>query len=90
MEIKHISAQAGQPSTFWKGASGNWYLTKAEAETDNTSRAVNPKDYELKKSFWNAHQKQIITCAAIVGCLLAIYMAYKFKDKLFKMPKKLL
>ena len=87
MNVQHISAKPGQPSTFWQGASGNWYLTKAAAEKDVAMTAVNPKDYELKKSFWNAHQKQIITCAAIVGCLLAIYMAYKFKDKLFKLPK---
>ena len=87
MNVQHISAKAGQPSTFWQGASGNWYLTKAEATKDDTTKAVNPKDYELKKSFWNAYQKQIITAAAIIGCLLAIYMAYKFKDKLFKLPK---
>ena len=90
MTPKHISAQAGQPSTFWQGASGNWYLTKSEAQKDDTAKAVNPDSYVLKKSFWHKHQTTIIAVLAVIGCLLAIYMAYKFKEKLFKLPKNLM
>lgn len=87
MEVKHISAKAGNPSTFWKGESGNWYVTKKAALKDNTSFAVNPEAYKIKKSFYYQYQTQIILVLAVVGCCLAVYTAYKFKDKLFpKLP----
>jgi len=86
MKPLHISAAAGQPSTFWQGASGNWYAKKALARTDNPAFAVNPDEYRIAKSFWHRNQRAIIAVSAIVGCLLAIYIAYHFKKQLFKVP----
>jgi hypothetical protein len=87
MTSKHISAKSGDPNTFWQGASGRWYCTKKEAETDEASAAVNPDTYVIKKTFWNAHSKQIYLIAGIITIALVAYMAYTFKDKL--VPKEL-
>lgn len=66
----NISASPGNPSTFWKSASGRYYRTKAEAVTDEAEHAVNPEDYVYVKSFWAQNKKTIIWCA--VAALLVV------------------
>ena len=56
----NISAAQGQPSTFWKSATGLYYKTKAEAEKNDKSKAVNPNDYAITRSFWTQHKKSIL------------------------------
>jgi len=63
----NISAEQGQPSTFWKSETGLFYKTKAEAEKDDKTKAVNPNDYAMSKSFWAQHKKTIITCVILLA-----------------------
>jgi len=63
----NISAEQGQPSTFWKSETGLFYKTKAEAVKDDKTKAVNPNDYAIKKSFWQQHKSSIITAVIIIA-----------------------
>ena len=63
----NISAEQGQPSTFWKSETGLFYKTKAEAVKDDKTKAVNPKDYAIQKSFWQQHKSSIITAVIIIA-----------------------
>ena len=83
VEVVHISAKEGQPSTFWKSASGKYYRTKMEAELD-TGVAVNPDDYRVDVSFFVKYKTYILGAfiAAVVAGLLiwgAPKIAAKFK-----------
>ena len=63
----NISAEQGQPSTFWKSETGLFYKTKAEAVKDDKTKAVNPNDYAIQKSFWQQHKSSIITAVIIIA-----------------------
>lgn len=80
----HISAKEGEPSTFWKSASGKYYRTKKEAEKDQGT-AVNPEDYRIDVSFFTKYKTYILGafCAAIVAALI-IWGAPKIAAKLGK------
>ena len=76
MEVKHISANPGSPSTFWSPDNEHWYTNKKDAEKNDTSKAVNPDDYVVKKSFWAANKKVIIgflIFALLVGGGIYLY-----------------
>ncbi len=73
----NISAEQGQPSTFWQGASGRWYRTMALATTDKAADAVNPEDYMYKKSFWAQNKKTILWCA--VAAVIVVGMVFLWK-----------
>ena len=79
----HISAAAGQPSTFWQGSSGRWYRSIADARADRAANSVNPEDFVIPRPFWRRRQRLIIAAIAVIGCLLAVYTAYHFRKKLF-------
>ena len=63
----NISAEQGQPSTFWKSETGLFYKTKAEAVKDDKTKAVNPNDYAIQKSFWQQHKQAIIISILILA-----------------------
>jgi len=76
MEVLNISAAQGDPSTFWQGASGRYYRTKADAETDDMSKAVDPANYYYSKSFWAKNKKTIIwsiVAIIIIGGMIWLY-----------------
>ena len=76
MYKKNISAAPGQPSTFWSSDNIHWYRTKAEAEKNDVSKAVDPAQYEIKKSFFAQHKALCITL--IVAAIVAAgYYGYK-------------
>lgn len=63
---RNISAQSGQPSTFWSYDEGKtWYRTKELALQGNAQDQVNPNEYVYKKSFWAQNKKTILVCGAI-------------------------
>ena len=66
----HIPAAEGQPSTFWKSASGKYYRTKAEAVTDNGTNAVNPEKFRIDKSFFTKYKTYILG-AFVAACVVA-------------------
>lgn len=73
MYKKNISAEPGQPSTFWSKDGENWYRTKAEAEQNDVSKAVNPDDYAIEKSFWQSNKKWIIAVLILVIAGVGVY-----------------
>ncbi len=77
MQKIHISAEPGQPSTFWSQDGKNWYRTKQEAEVNDIAKAVNPDDYKITKSFWNEHKKAIIISGAVITIAVVIFVLYK-------------
>lgn len=80
----HISAEEGQPSTFWKSQSGKYYRTKAEAEKDS-GKAVNPEDYRIDLSFFSKYKTYILGAfvAAVITAAI-IYFAPKITAKFGK------
>lgn len=85
MNIMHISAAPGDPSTFWQGASGRWYRTKALAESDIQGNAENPEDYRIEKTFLDKHGKIILIGLLIVGLIAGTgYYLYKNKTLIIK------
>lgn len=68
----NIDAAPGQPSTFWVSNSGRYYRTYAEAKADNPTKAVNPQDYVVKKSFYQQHKKVIWACLIILAAGLSV------------------
>ena len=84
VEVVHISAKEGDPSTFWKSASGKYYLTKSEAVNDN-GNAVNPDDYRIDVSFFTKYKTYILG-ALVAACVAAavIYFAPVIATKLNK------
>ena len=83
-QVIHISAQEGQPSTFWKSASGKYYRTKDEAIKDS-GMAVNPDNYKVQVSFLAKYKNYILGAlvAAIVTAAL-FYFVPKIAAKLKK------
>lgn len=77
MTYKVISAEPGNPSTFWQGASGRWYRSREDAKKDNVAKAVNPDDYIYYRSFWAHNKKTIIWCLVFVILILAFVYLYK-------------
>ena len=76
MEVKHISANPGSPSTFWSTDNVHWYTNKKDAEKNDTSKAVNPDDYVVKKSVWAANKKAFLWClliALLIGGGIYLY-----------------
>lgn len=84
METINISALPGQPSTFWKSTSGKWYTTKAAALRDDPAQAVNPEDYQISKSFFAKHKKQIIATAIMVAVVILYALGKAGKLKFLK------
>lgn len=85
MDKINISAAPGQPSTFWTKDGVTWYRTKTDAEKGDTSKAVNPQDYEIKKSFFAQHK--VLCIILLVAALAAVgYYGYKHHwfDKFIK------
>lgn len=80
MQKMNISAAPGQPSTFWSQDGEHWYRTKAEAEKNDTAKAVNPKDFEIKKSFFAQHKT---VCIIVLVLLLAAAGFYGYKKGWF-------
>lgn len=75
---KHISAQAGQPSTFWSPDNGKtWYRSKKEAEKGDASVAVNPQDFVYNKSFWAQNKKTILWCLGFLVVLGVCFYLYR-------------
>lgn len=87
MRIKYISALPGHPSTFWAGASGRWYRTKAQAEQDHASCSVNPEQYVMQKSFFAANKKTILITLAIVAIVCGGIYLYKKGTIVFHFKK---
>lgn len=84
VQVVHISAAEGDPSTFWMSKSGKYYLTKAEAEKDK-GKVVNPDDYKLNTSFLKKYRKYIL--AALIGAIVVagiLYAAPKIAAKFKK------
>lgn len=76
----NIDAAPGQPSTFWVSNSGRYYRTYAQAKADNPTLAVNPRDYVLKKSFYQQHKCIIWACVVLlVAGLSVVYLFDKNK-----------
>lgn len=74
MICKQISAKPGEPSTFWSNDNGTtWYLSKADAQTGDKTKAVNPDDYVYTKSFLAANKKTLLTCGLLVLVLAGIF-----------------
>jgi len=70
----HISAKAGDPSTLWQNTGSNrYYRTKAEAETDDATKAVNPADYSIEKTFWQKHGKKVLIGLGIVILVAVVW-----------------
>jgi hypothetical protein len=63
----NISAEQGQPSTFWKSETGLFYTTKADAVKNIPANSVNPNDYAIQKSFWQQHKQAIIISIIILA-----------------------
>ncbi len=63
----NISAEQGQPSTFWKSETGLFYTTKADAVKNIPANSVNPNDYAIQKSFWQQHKKTILVSLLILA-----------------------
>lgn len=76
LQSKNINALPGQPSTFWTTDGVNWYRTKAQAEVNDTSLAVNPDDYVAPKSTWKANKKVILIWAAVLLLLGVAFYAW--------------
>ena len=77
LQIKHISAENGQPSTFYSADGGQtWYTKKAQALGTEKGTAVNPNDYVKTKSFWDANKKTILVCIGIVALLSLIFLLW--------------
>ena len=84
-EVVHISAKEGEPSTFWKSASGHYYRTKAEAYKDNTSKAVDPEKYRINTSFLVKYKSWILAgCVAALLTAALWYFAPKIAGKFKK------
>lgn len=68
----HVSAEPGYPSTLWVGNSGKYYRTKAQAEKDNGTDAINPEDIKKHEQKWYVKHKLLLTalCAAIVAAFI--------------------
>ena len=80
--VIHIPAAEGQPSTFWKSASGKYYRTKAEAIADK-GNAVDPEKYRIVKSFFVKYKYYILVgCAAAVLVAALWYFAPKIAAKM--------
>lgn len=77
----NIDAKAGDPNTFWVGASGRYYRTYAEAQKDDESKAVDPTKYVATKTFWQRHKKTLFVCALILAAGLAVVYLFD-KNKL--------
>ncbi|HOG36764.1 MAG TPA: hypothetical protein PK984_04405 [Paludibacteraceae bacterium] len=73
----NISAAQGQPSTFWQSETGAYYRNKYDAVKDDKSKAVNPADFALKKSFWKQNKKAIIISIVIIAIGVAGYFLWK-------------
>lgn len=73
VDVLHISAKEGCPSTFWKSASGKYYTTKSEAVHDS-GRAVNPDDYRIDVSFFTKYKTYIL--GALVAAIVATAVIY--------------
>ncbi|MCB9071477.1 MAG: hypothetical protein H6543_03320 [Prevotellaceae bacterium] len=65
----NISAEQGQPSTFWKSETGLYYTTKADAVKDDKTKAVNPNDYAIQKSFWQQNKQAIMISLFIIAVI---------------------
>ncbi len=76
MQVKHISAQPGQPSTFWSQDGKHWYKDKKSAEQNDTDKAVNPEDYVMTKSFWAQNKNTLIVCLATVIILGVLFWCW--------------
>jgi sensor c-di-GMP phosphodiesterase-like protein len=90
MEVLHITAKPSDPSIFWKGASGKWYRTIADAKADIETKAVNPADFEIKKS-WFAKNKKYIIIGVVVICAIGL-IAFLIKTQRrnrTKLPRRL-
>ena len=81
----HVSAKEGEPSTFWKSASGKYYRTKNEAIKDTGKNTVNPSDYEIQVSFVVKYKNYII--GAVVAALVAAALFYFVPKVVAKMKK---
>lgn len=73
----NISAEQGQPSTFWKSETGLFYKTKAEAVKDDKTKAVNPNDYAINKSFFVQHKKAILISLLLIAILAGGFFLWK-------------
>ncbi len=80
MQVMYVSAEPGQPSTFWQGESGKWYRTKRLAQLDNQSNAVNPNDFEVKTTWWKRNNKAV-KISAIVSVIVVIAAIIIYKKK---------
>lgn len=82
--VVHVPAAEGQPSTFWKSASGKYYRTKKEAQEDK-GFAVDPEKYRIDVSFFTKYKTYIL--GALVAAVVAaavIYFAPKIAAKMGK------
>lgn len=88
-DVKYINidAKAGDPNTFWVGKSGRYYRKKAEAKTDDPQKAVEPKDYYQKKSFFEQNKKAIVICGVLL-VLAIVVLKYFDMGKLVLNGKK--
>lgn len=77
MQVLNISAQPGQPSTFWQGKSGRWYRTKNHAISDKEEYAVNPDDYAIGKSWFQRNPTLVALIVVTLIISLIIYLAKK-------------
>ena len=80
MQIMYVSAEPGQPSTFWQGESGRWYTKKKLAMLDQDGTNVNPEDYEVKTSWWKRNGKAV-TISTVVSLIIAIAIIINLKQK---------
>ena len=80
----HIPAAEGEPSTFWKSATGKYYRTKSEALKDS-GKTYNPDDYRIVKNFFVKYKYYIL--AGLVAAALATAMYY-FAPKIVAKFKK--
>ena len=72
-EVVHISAEEGQPSTFWKGANGKYYTKKSDAIQCNSNGISDISRYEKRTPFLRKYKKYILA-----GTVAAIVVAAKF------------
>lgn len=70
----HVPAAEGQPSTFWKSASGKYYRTKAEAIADNGNDTCNPEKFRIDKSFFTKYKTYIL--GALVAAIVVAGLFY--------------
>lgn len=75
--VKHISAENGQPSTFYSADNGKtWYRKKNQALGIDKGTAVNPDDYVYEKTFWAQNKKTILVCTLIVILIALLFYAW--------------